>query len=65
VVRNLTRLCGPVNVCRLAAMSIPCGFDKSGLPIGLHLIGQSESSLLALGELYQLLTDWHTKRPKL
>jgi aspartyl-tRNA(Asn)/glutamyl-tRNA(Gln) amidotransferase subunit A len=65
VVRNLTRLCGPVNVCRLAAMSIPCGFDKSGLPIGLHLIGQNESSLLALGELYQSLTDWHTKRPKL
>jgi aspartyl-tRNA(Asn)/glutamyl-tRNA(Gln) amidotransferase subunit A len=65
VVRNLTRLCGPVNVCRLAAMSIPCGFDKSGLPIGLHLIGQNESSLLALGELYQLLTDWHTRRPKL
>jgi aspartyl-tRNA(Asn)/glutamyl-tRNA(Gln) amidotransferase subunit A len=65
VVRRLTRLCGPVNVCRLAALSIPCGFDTNGLPIGLHLIGGDESSLLALGELYQLLTDWHTRRPEL
>jgi aspartyl-tRNA(Asn)/glutamyl-tRNA(Gln) amidotransferase subunit A len=63
VVRGLTRLCGPINVCRLAAMSIPCGFDERGLPIGLHLVGRDEASLLAVAELYQLLTDWHTKRP--
>jgi len=63
VVRGLTRLCGPVNVCRLAAMSIPCGFDEEGLPIGLHLVGRDEASLFAVAELYQSLTDWHTKRP--
>jgi aspartyl-tRNA(Asn)/glutamyl-tRNA(Gln) amidotransferase subunit A len=63
VVRNLTRICGPVNVCRLAALSIPCGFDDNGLPIGLHLVGRNEGILLALAELYQTLTDWHTKRP--
>ena len=65
VVRALTRLCGPVNVCRLAALSIPCGFDQGGLPIGLHLIGRDEPSLFAVAELYQSLTDWHTERPKL
>ena len=65
VVRSLTRLCGPVNVCRLAAMSIPCGFDNGGLPMGLHLVGRDEASLLAVAELYQSLTDWHTKRPRL
>ena len=65
VVRALTRLCGPVNVCRLAALSIPCGFDNGGLPFGLQLIGRDESSLLAVGELYQSLTSWHTERPKL
>lgn len=63
VVRSLTRLCGPVNVCRLAAMSIPCGFDEEGLPIGLHLVGRDEASLFAVAELYQSLTDWHSKRP--
>ena len=63
VVRNLTRICGPVNVCRLAALSIPCGFDDNGLPIGLHLIGRDEGTLLALAGLYQTVTDWHTKRP--
>jgi aspartyl-tRNA(Asn)/glutamyl-tRNA(Gln) amidotransferase subunit A len=64
VVRNLTRICGPVNVCRLAAVSVPCGFDDSGLPIGLHLIGRDEGNLLALAGLYQTMTDWHTKRPQ-
>jgi aspartyl-tRNA(Asn)/glutamyl-tRNA(Gln) amidotransferase subunit A len=63
VVRNLTRICGPVNVCRLAAISVPCGFDDNGLPIGLHLIGRDEGNLLALAGLYQAMTDWHTKRP--
>jgi len=63
VVRNLTRICGPVNVCRLAAISIPCGFDENELPIGLHLIGKDEANLLALARLYQTVTDWHTKRP--
>ncbi len=65
VVRALTRLCGPVNVCRLAAMSIPCGFDSGGLPMGVHLVGRDETSLFAVAELYQSLTDWHTKRPKM
>lgn len=63
VVRNLTRICGPVNVCRLTALSIPCGFDGNDLPIGLHLIGRDEANLLALARLYQTLTDWHTRRP--
>jgi len=63
VVRSLTRLCGPVNVSRLAAVSVPCGFDDLGLPIGLQLVGRDEASLLAVAELYQSATDWHTRRP--
>jgi aspartyl-tRNA(Asn)/glutamyl-tRNA(Gln) amidotransferase subunit A len=63
VVRMLTRLCGPVNVCRLAAASIPCGFDDNDLPIGLQLVGTDEATVLAMASLYQSLTDWHTRRP--
>lgn len=63
VVRTLTRLCGPINVCRLAAASIPCGFDDGGLPIGLQLVARDEATLLAVGMLYQSLTDWHSRRP--
>jgi aspartyl-tRNA(Asn)/glutamyl-tRNA(Gln) amidotransferase subunit A len=65
VVRNLTRLCGPVNVCRLAALSIPCGFDAAGLPIGLQLVARDEATLLSAGALYQSMTDWHERRPSL
>ena len=64
VVRTLTRLCGPVNVCRLAAASIPCGFDDNGLPIGLQLVGTDENTVLAMATLYQSLTDWHIRRPQ-
>ena len=63
VVRTLTRICGPVNVCRLAAASVPCGFDDNDLPIGLQLVGTDEATVLAVASLYQSLTDWHTRRP--
>ncbi|MDQ4058480.1 MAG: amidase [Actinomycetota bacterium] len=63
VVRALTRICGPVNVCRLAAVSIPCGFDGHDLPIGLQLVGTDEPTVLAVASLYQSLTDWHARRP--
>jgi aspartyl-tRNA(Asn)/glutamyl-tRNA(Gln) amidotransferase subunit A len=63
VVRALTRMCGPVNVCRLAAASVPCGFDENDLPVGLQLVGTDEATVLAVASLYQSLTDWHTRRP--
>ena len=63
VVRRLTRLCGPMNVCGLAAASVPCGFSSDGLPIGLQLVGREESTVLAVAEHYQSLTEWHERRP--
>jgi aspartyl-tRNA(Asn)/glutamyl-tRNA(Gln) amidotransferase subunit A len=63
VVRRLTRLCGPMNVCGLAAASVPCGFSSDGLPIGLQLVGREESMVLAVAEHYQSLTEWHDRRP--
>jgi aspartyl-tRNA(Asn)/glutamyl-tRNA(Gln) amidotransferase subunit A len=53
------------NLCGLPALSVPCGFSKSGLPIGLQIVGRAldEAKVLALGRLYQQNTDWHRRRP--
>ncbi len=47
------------------AMSIPCGFDGSGLPIGLQITGNyfDEARMLQLAHQYQLATDWHRQAP--
>jgi aspartyl-tRNA(Asn)/glutamyl-tRNA(Gln) amidotransferase subunit A len=63
VTRSLTRICGPINWCRLAAISVPCGFTAGGLPIGAQIIGPDEATVLGAGLLYQSITDWHLRRP--
>lgn len=59
--------CRPFDVWGIPAISIPCGFSKSGLPIGLMIAGPrfSEGRVLALAHAYEQATDWHTKRPAL
>jgi aspartyl-tRNA(Asn)/glutamyl-tRNA(Gln) amidotransferase subunit A len=49
------------------ALSVPCGFDAHGLPIGMQLAGPrwSEPLLLRAGHAYQSVTDWHLRRPAL
>jgi aspartyl-tRNA(Asn)/glutamyl-tRNA(Gln) amidotransferase subunit A len=51
----------------LPTISVPCGFSKSGLPIGLQISGANwrETDVLALAHAYQRATDWHTRRPLL
>lgn len=58
---------GYFNVCGLPAISIPCGFTRAGLPIGLEIAGPhfSESKILALAKAYEHATDWHKRRPGL
>jgi hypothetical protein len=55
------------NLVGLPAISVPCGFNKRKLPIGLKIIGKpfDEASVLGLAHVYQSVTDWHTKRPRL
>ena len=51
----------------LPAISIPCGFTKAGLPIGLQLIGKpfDEANLLTVAHAYEQATDWHRRKPPL
>jgi aspartyl-tRNA(Asn)/glutamyl-tRNA(Gln) amidotransferase subunit A len=55
----------PVNLAGLPGMSIPCGFDSKGLPIGLQLIGKAwdEETLVSVAAAYEGATEWHTRRP--
>ncbi len=54
-----------VNLAGLPGMSIPCGFDPRGLPVGLQIIGNyfAEAKMLSVAHQYQLATDWHLRAP--
>lgn len=56
----------PTSLAGLPGLSIPCGFDSSGLPIGLQIIGKpwEEQTVLNAGYAFQQVTDWHLKRPQ-
>src|SRR4051812_22728528 len=55
----------PGSLAGLPGLSIPCGFDQAGLPVGLQLTGPyfSEAKLLAAAHRYQQATDWHLRVP--
>jgi aspartyl-tRNA(Asn)/glutamyl-tRNA(Gln) amidotransferase subunit A len=56
----------PAPLAGLPGLSIPCGFDDKGLPVGLQLMGNyfSEARLLSAAHAYQQATDWHRRVPK-
>jgi len=56
----------PAPLAGLPGLSVPCGFDEAGLPVGLQLMGDyfSEARLLAVAHRYQRDTDWHLRVPK-
>ncbi len=55
----------PANLAGLPALSMPCGFDRGGLPIGAQLIGPALGDLAVLdaAHAYQQETDWHRRHP--
>jgi aspartyl-tRNA(Asn)/glutamyl-tRNA(Gln) amidotransferase subunit A len=57
----------PFNGYGLPVITIPCGFSKDGMPIGLQIGGPSfgEVNVLALAYAYQEATEWHKRRPPL
>jgi aspartyl-tRNA(Asn)/glutamyl-tRNA(Gln) amidotransferase subunit A len=55
----------PANFTGLPAISVPCGFTRAGLPIGLQLIGRvfDEVTVLRIAASYERQTDWGSRRP--
>lgn len=53
------------NYYGLPAISVPCGFSKNGLPLGLQIVGPpwGEGSVLDMASRYQQATQWHVERP--
>ena len=66
VIQRLTRFTRPVNYLGLPSLGIPAGFTKSGLPVGMQLIGRSfdEAMLLRIGAAFQRATDFHARVPE-
>jgi aspartyl-tRNA(Asn)/glutamyl-tRNA(Gln) amidotransferase subunit A len=67
VIQRITRFTRPINYLGLPSLSIPAGFTKSGLPVGMQMIGRSfdEAMLIRIGAAFQRATDFHQKVPKL
>lgn len=56
-----------VNLAGLPGLSIPCGFDEKGMPIGMQLIGNvlREDQLFQVAHAYEQATEWHKSKPNL
>jgi aspartyl-tRNA(Asn)/glutamyl-tRNA(Gln) amidotransferase subunit A len=54
------------NLAGITGISLPCGFTKAGLPIGLQIQAPpfAEDRLLRVARMYERATDWHTRRAK-
>lgn len=57
----------PANLAGVPGLAFPVGFDGSGMPVGMQLMGRhfDEAGLFKLAHAYQQATDWHTRKPSL
>ena len=67
VTRMLIRNPAPFNYYGIPTISLPCGFSRDGLPIGLQMSGRAlgELEVFALAHAYEQATDWHDRTPPL
>jgi aspartyl-tRNA(Asn)/glutamyl-tRNA(Gln) amidotransferase subunit A len=66
VIATMIRFTAPFNGSHLPALSLPCGFSRDGLPVGLQIAGRpfDEATVLRAGHAYEQATNWHLRRPK-
>ena len=64
-VTALTQYTRAYNITGFPAISVPCGFDESGLPIGFQLAGRpfDDATVLRAAHAYEQATDWGEQRP--
>lgn len=67
VTEAYVRHSAPANLTGLPALTVPCGFDATGLPIGLQVIGRpfDEATVLRIGHAYESANDWRSRQPEL
>jgi aspartyl-tRNA(Asn)/glutamyl-tRNA(Gln) amidotransferase subunit A len=56
-----------LSLAGLPGLSLPCGFDGLGLPIGLQIMGGAfdEATVLRVAHAYERATEWHKQRPRM
>ena len=56
-----------INLAGLPAVSLPCGFDPEGMPIGMQIIGEhfDEATILRVAHHYEQATEWHKRKPRI
>jgi amidase len=64
---DVLRFTGPFDMSGSPTITLPGGFNNSGMPIGFQLVGRhlDEALLVRAGHAYQSVTDWHTRHPKI
>ena len=61
----MSRLTRPFNICGYPTVTVPCGFTKSGMPIGMQIAGRmfEDAAVLGAAHAYEQATEWHRRRP--
>jgi aspartyl-tRNA(Asn)/glutamyl-tRNA(Gln) amidotransferase subunit A len=56
-----------MNLAGICGLSVPCGFDEQGLPIGMQVMGPAfaEGEVLRVAHAYEQASGWHVRRPEL
>ena len=65
ILSAMIRCTAPFNATGLPALSLPCGFTRAGLPVGLQIVGRpfDEATVLRAGHAYEQATEWHERTP--
>lgn len=67
IIDHYARYASPFNLSGQPALTVPCGFDSEGHPVGLQIAGRpfDEATVLRVGQAYESVTPWHAMRAAL